>query len=150
MGAIVPPDAAKRHARRSPNGRTCRSREAVAWSTEVQQMNAAAQTERRPDAVAWVDERHAIVAERGPAGRISTVEIRRLQQPEPRYLAHVVHELEDHDNVMIVGTQPLRLALERRFVAVTHRPECLIAPRWMAPATAATAATVESVATLAA
>jgi len=85
------------------------------------------QTEQRPDAVVWVDERHAIVAERDRAGGISTVEVRRLQQSEPRYLGHIVHELDGHERVMIVGAQPLRLALERRFVSVTHRPDRLMA-----------------------
>lgn len=83
--------------------------------------------EQRPDSVVWIDERHAIVAQRDPAGGISTVEIRRLRQPESRYLGHVVHEIGGHEHVMVVGPQPIRLALERRFVSVGHRPDRLIA-----------------------
>ena len=82
--------------------------------------------EERPDAVVWIDERHAIVAQRDPVGGISTVEVRRLQQAEPRYLGRVVHELAGQEHVMLIGAQPLRLALERRFVAMTHRPERLM------------------------
>jgi hypothetical protein len=85
------------------------------------------QRSQRPDAVVWVDERHAIVAQRDPAGGISTVEIRRALQNEQRYLGNVIHELGDHEHVMVVGPQPIRLALERRFVAVGHRPDRLIA-----------------------
>ena len=83
--------------------------------------------EQRPDSVVWIDERHAIVAQSDPAGGISTVEIRRLHQPESRYLGHVVHEIGGHERVMLVGPQPIRLALERRFVAVGHHPDRLMA-----------------------
>ena len=82
--------------------------------------------EVRPDAVVWVDERHAIVA-RSDEGGIATTEIRRIGQSESRYLAHVVHEIGGREHVMIVGPQPLRLALERAYVAVSHRPDRLIA-----------------------
>ena len=91
-------------------------------------MNVSERIEQRPDAVAWVDASHAIVALRDPAGRISTVEVRRMHQPEPRYLAQVVHELGGHEHVMLIGPDPIRIALERRFVAVTHRPDSLMAP----------------------
>jgi len=82
--------------------------------------------ELRPDAVVWVDERHAIVT-RSEAGGIATTEIRRVSQPETRYLARVVHELGDREHVMVVGPQPIRLALEREYVAINHRPDRLIA-----------------------
>ena len=83
--------------------------------------------DQRPDSVVWIDERRAIVAQCDPAGGISTVEIRRLHQPESRYLGHVVHEIGGHERVMLVGPQPIRLALERRFVAVGHHPDRLMA-----------------------
>lgn len=81
--------------------------------------------ELRPDAVVWVDERHAIVA-RSEDGGIATTEIRRISQPETRYLARVVRELGDREHVMVVGPQPIRLALEREYVAISHRPERLV------------------------
>ena len=90
-------------------------------------MNATGLYEQRPDAVVWLDAGHAIVAMRDPAGAIATVEINRRHQAEPRYLAAVVHEVGDHQRVMLIGPEPLRLALERRFVAVTHRPDRLVA-----------------------
>lgn len=79
-----------------------------------------------PDAVVWVDERHAIVACADVEG-IATTEIRRVGQQELRYLARVVHELGEHQHVMVVGPQPIRLALEREYVAISHRPDRLIA-----------------------
>jgi hypothetical protein len=84
-------------------------------------------TEQRPDAVAWIDEHRAIVARRDPAGGISTVEVRRLGASEARFVGLVAHEIAGRDRVMIVGSQPLRLALERRYVAVSHHPEGLVA-----------------------
>jgi hypothetical protein len=86
-----------------------------------------ATTPPTPDAVVWVDERHAIVARADIEG-IATTEVRRVGQQELRYLARVVHEIADREHVMIVGPQTLKLALEREFVSISHRPERLIAP----------------------
>jgi hypothetical protein len=91
-------------------------------------MTAGIATDGRPDAVVWIDERHAIIARSEPQQEISTVEIRRLARPENRYLAQVVHEMTGRERVMVIGPEPIRLALERRFVSVSHRPERLMAP----------------------
>lgn len=80
-----------------------------------------------PDAVVWIDERHAIVARLEPAGLIATVDIQRRQRAEGRFLAQVVHEIGGRERVMVVGPEPIRLALERRYVAVSHRPDRLVA-----------------------
>ena len=90
-------------------------------------MNIDGINEQRPDAVVWLDEVHAILALRDEAGAISTAEFRRSQQPEPRYLAQIVHQLGGSEHVLILGPEDARVALERRFVAVTHRPERLMA-----------------------
>jgi hypothetical protein len=90
-------------------------------------MTGPAPSELRPDAVVWIDERHAIVARADIEG-IATTEVRRVGQPEIRYLARVVHELRDREHVMIVGPQPIKLALEREYVAISHRPDRLLAP----------------------
>lgn len=82
--------------------------------------------EQRPDAVVWIDERRAIVAQTAPDG-IATVEIRRATEPETRFLGRVVHELGSSEHVMIVGPADVRLALERRYVSISHRPDRLIA-----------------------
>ena len=81
----------------------------------------------RPDAVVWIDERHAIVAGTSPEGDIGTAEIRRDAQPETRFLARVVRELGRREHVMIVGPAGIRRALEREYVAISHRPDRLIA-----------------------
>lgn len=86
----------------------------------------AADMQLRPDAVVWVDEGHAIVA-RAEGGAIETTEVRRVGQSETRYLARVVHEIGDREHVMIVGPQPIHLALEREYVAISHRPDRIIA-----------------------
>ena len=86
----------------------------------------AAQSALQPDAVVWVDEQHAIVARAGEGG-IATTEVRRFGQPESRFLAHVVHEILGPEHVMVVGPLPIRIALERAFVAISHRPDRLIA-----------------------
>ena len=85
-------------------------------------------TPYRPNAVVWIDDRHAIVARCEDDGEISTVEIRRLARAENRFVAQVVHEIAGRGRVMVIGTEPIRLALERRFVAVCHRPDLLVAP----------------------
>ena len=87
----------------------------------------------RPNAVVWIDERHAIVARCEADGQISTVEIRRIARAENRFVAQVVHEIAGRGRVMVIGTEPIRLALERRYVAVSHRPDLLVAPPLQAP-----------------
>lgn len=94
--------------------------------TQAATGRAPAADDLRPDAVVWVDERHAIVA-RSEDGGIGTTEIRRVGQAEMRFLARVVHEIGDREHVMLVGPYPIRLALEREFVAISHRPDRLIA-----------------------
>jgi hypothetical protein len=84
-------------------------------------------TAPRPDAVVWIDEHHAIVAQTSPAG-IATTEIRRRSLPEPRFLAQIVRALGAREHVMVVGPADVRLALEREYVAISHRPDRLMAP----------------------
>jgi hypothetical protein len=89
---------------------------------------ATATTQNRPDTVVWIDERHALIARTEPEGRISTLDVQRRSRPENRFLAQVVHEIAGQGRVMVIGAQPMRLALERRYVAVCHRPDRLVAP----------------------
>ncbi len=79
----------------------------------------------RPNAVVWINAHQAVVARAG-GDRISLVEIDRGGDPETQYLAHVVHEIGDGERVMIVGSGPMRLALEREYVSIHHRPDRLI------------------------
>jgi len=81
----------------------------------------------RPSAVVWVTDRHAIVAVTGGNGVISTAEIDRGFNTEPTYLAEVVHAIGDQDRVMIMGSSNARIALEREYVSIEHRPDRLVA-----------------------
>lgn len=81
---------------------------------------------RRPSAVVWIDGRHALVARTGSGGTISTRDVDRDSEPEMTYLARVVDEIGDRERVMILGPGSDRLALEREYVAVYHRPERLV------------------------
>jgi hypothetical protein len=83
-------------------------------------------TTRGAGAVVWVDLDRAIVASTEPDGAIAAEEIERGSEPENEYLAHVVHEIGDRPTVSIVGPSSMRLALEREFVAISHRPERLV------------------------
>lgn len=79
----------------------------------------------RPSAVVWINEGRAFVG-RSSGDRTSMVEVTRGADPETQYLAHVVHEIGDGERVVIVGSGPLRLALEREYVSISHRPDRLV------------------------
>jgi len=82
----------------------------------------------RPSAVAWVDDRHAIVA-RALAGEdvaVSEVVVRMSGQHDPTYLARVVDEIGAQDRLVILGPSSTRLALEREYVTIYQRPERLV------------------------
>jgi hypothetical protein len=84
--------------------------------------------ESRPvvSAVAWTNGREAIVATMAGDGEIFTCEINRGQSSELSYLALVVHALGNSDRVAILGSSTARLALEREYVAIFHRPDRII------------------------
>lgn len=79
-----------------------------------------------PSAAVWIDGRVAIVARVGDDGVVSTTEIERGTEPEAPYLALVVHAIGDRERVLILGPSSVRLALEREYVAIYHRPERLV------------------------
>ena len=79
-----------------------------------------------PSAVVWINGRQAIVATIGHEGRITTCDISRGWLSEPSYLAQVVRVIGDRQRVLILGPNSVRLALERAYVAMFHRPERLV------------------------
>jgi hypothetical protein len=79
-----------------------------------------------PSTVVWVDEDHAIVASTSADGGIETEQVDRGATSETEFLAHVVHEIGTRPTVSVVGPSSIRLALEREFVAINHRPERLV------------------------
>jgi hypothetical protein len=67
-----------------------------------------------------------MVAVADEAGQVSRCTITRGRDPEPSYLAMVVRAIGDREVVVILGPSSLRLALEREYVAIYHRPERLV------------------------
>lgn len=79
-----------------------------------------------PSAVVWVNGKRAIVAAMGREGSISTCDISRGSLREPDYLAQIVRVIGDRERVVILGPGAMRLALEREYVTIYHRPERLV------------------------
>jgi hypothetical protein len=86
----------------------------------------AASSKLEPSAVAWITSRRALVARIDHEGHVSTCRIERGRDPEPSYLAIVARAIGEQDRVAILGPSAARLALEREYVAIYHRPERLI------------------------
>jgi hypothetical protein len=82
---------------------------------------------RAPETAAvWIDDGHAMVARMDADGRIRISRVERGVDPELTYLAAVVHAIGDRRHVAILGPGPLRLALEREYVAIVQRPDRLV------------------------
>jgi hypothetical protein len=83
----------------------------------------------RPSAVAWIDDRHALVATNSMVGSVTVTEIRPMGDttgPDETYLVRVVDAIGDRQHVAILGPDSLRLALEREYVLIFRRPDRLI------------------------
>ena len=79
-----------------------------------------------PSAVVWIDATRAVVACVEGDGDSSTCDITRGSLHESQYLGQVIRVIGDRPRVMILGPDSARLALEREYVAVFHRPERLV------------------------
>jgi hypothetical protein len=79
-----------------------------------------------PSAVAWIDSDRAIVARMSWDGRISICEVERRGEAELPYLALAARAVGDRERVQILGPSPMRLALEREYVAMFRRPDRLV------------------------
>ncbi|MFI5253944.1 MAG: hypothetical protein ACHQ15_00580 [Candidatus Limnocylindrales bacterium] len=80
-------------------------------------------------AAVWIDLRHALVGRTTPGGEIEVIEISRpvrLEEPLTRWIALVADAVGDRERVLILGAGPMRLALEREYVAIFHRPDRII------------------------
>jgi len=80
---------------------------------------------RRTAAVVALDERHAQVALFEGTGRPMVADIDRGTDGDDQYLRRVVREVGDAADVAVVGSDPARLAFERKYVAINGRPERL-------------------------
>jgi len=75
--------------------------------------------------VIWLDERHALVAK--PLGEKPTLtEVERGTDDASAYLLRVAREAADCDRLVVSGRSGARLAFEREWVSLYHRPECLV------------------------
>lgn len=75
-------------------------------------------------AITWIGSDHAVVARRWATDEIDVAEIdREMADDGELFLARIAHEIGDPDHVLVMGTGPLRLELEREYVGVSHRPD---------------------------
>jgi hypothetical protein len=83
----------------------------------------------RPDAIVWIDRETAIITDLDPGGdRPPMVEClaRGAGEPSNHFEARAVDEVLDDQLVAVAGPIAARVSFERRFVAVTHRPDRLV------------------------
>jgi hypothetical protein len=73
-------------------------------------------------AVAWIEPGRALIARR-TAGVADAVVETVEYEPGPIGLAEVAHRVGRADHVLVLGSDDLRLALEREIVAIGHHPE---------------------------
>jgi hypothetical protein len=76
--------------------------------------------------VVWIDARRALVTRISPDGMVSSGTLERGVDEETAFLARVVKAIGDRARVVILGPNATRLALEREYVAIHHRPDRLI------------------------
>lgn len=92
----------------------------------VQTLEPAVPRSAPASAVVWINGRQAIVATMGPDKQVFTCEVNRGLSPEPAYLALVVRAVGDRQRVVILGPSSARLALEREYVSIYHRPDRIV------------------------
>jgi hypothetical protein len=83
------------------------------------------QVARARAAVVFIEPGHAIVARTSPGGALVAPMRQRRESPEA-FLGRIVHEIEDIDQLAVLGPGVERLALEREYVAITHRPDSIV------------------------
>jgi hypothetical protein len=79
-----------------------------------------------PAALVWLDRSHALVARAYPGGTLVTAIDRNFGDPEAAFLLDVVHEAAECDRLVVMGPDAARLAFEREYVALYHRPDRLV------------------------
>ena len=80
-----------------------------------------------PTAVVWINARHAVVAvAHGEAGGITSSTVERMIESEADFVARIVGAVGDSERVMVLGPASLRLAVQRAYVAISHRPDRLV------------------------
>jgi hypothetical protein len=77
-------------------------------------------------AAVWINGRTASLGLIDESGEVLMCSIERGLAPELAYLAIVVRAIGERERVVILGPSSMRLALEREYVAIHHRPERLV------------------------
>ena len=79
------------------------------------------------EAIVWIDHSQAIITtiDGGGVSRVERLD-RGTSEPESAFGARAIHELGEHDRVVVTGPVFARTTFERAFVATTHRPDRLI------------------------
>jgi len=80
------------------------------------------------EAIVWIDHSQAIITTIDDGGGVSRVERldRGTSELESAFGARAIHELGEHDRVVVTGPVFARTTFERAFVAATHRPDRLV------------------------
>jgi hypothetical protein len=76
-------------------------------------------------AVVFIEASRAVVG-RARGGDRVVIAIARRQEVETAFLGRVAHEIETADRIVVMGPSDERLALEREYVLLTHRPDRLV------------------------
>jgi len=79
------------------------------------------------EAIIWIDHAQAIITtiDGGGVRRVERLG-RGSSEPESAFGARAIHELGEHDRVVVTGPVFARTSFERAFVAATRRPDRLI------------------------
>ena len=80
-----------------------------------------------PTAVVWINGRHAVVAVADDdVSGITSTTVERMIESEADFVGRIVGAVGDSERVMVLGPASLRLAVQRAYVAVSHRPDRLV------------------------
>ena len=79
-----------------------------------------------PTAVVWINGRHAVVAVADGDVGITSSTVEREIESEADFVARIVAAVGDSARVMVLGPTSLRLAVQRAYVAISHRPDRLV------------------------
>jgi hypothetical protein len=82
----------------------------------------------------WIDTNQAVII-RSSAGRPAGVEvlIRLPAETEARFEARTADGVRDVEQVLVAGPRQQQVGFDRAFVALTHRPDRLVAASPMTP-----------------
>jgi hypothetical protein len=88
---------------------------------------ALAHAEPHLNAVVWLEPGRALVVRGGDGADLPAMELPIPSMPAatPPALAEIAHSIGKVDRVLVLGTDELRIALEREIVAIGHRPETI-------------------------